>query len=138
MAYNWTGWYVGGNAGYGWGRNTGDLWDLFTDPGGVAGLAAYFTVLYRANVLPGVKPDGIVGGAQIGYNWQTASWVLGLVADIQASGMRGSASTTVIPITGAATSIQSNTSKIDWFGTVRGRVGYVYNNWLLYGTGGLA
>jgi outer membrane immunogenic protein len=132
VPYNWTGWYVGGNIGYGWGRDTGGLWDS-TDS---LSYVNYFKA--GGNVLPGVKPNGIIGGGQVGYNWQISPvWVLGLVADIQASDMHGTASATVAP-PGFATSIQSNSSKIDWFGTVRGRVGYAANNWLFYGTGGLA
>lgn len=134
-AYNWTGGYVGGNVGYGWGSDTGDRWDSFVDQPGV-GIAPYFAL--GGNVLPGVKPSGIVGGAQVGYNWQAApNWVWGLVADIQASDMRASASSTVTPPL-SALSVHSNTSRIDWFGTVRGRVGYAASNWLFYGTGGVA
>jgi outer membrane immunogenic protein len=132
-AYHWTGWYIGGNVGYGWGNDTGALWDSFVDQPGV-GIAPYFAI--GGNVLPGAKPSGIIGGVQIGYNWQAApNWVWGLVADIQASDMRASASNTVSL---TAISIQSNNSRIDWFGTVRGRVGYAANNWLFYGTGGVA
>jgi outer membrane immunogenic protein len=134
-AYNWTGWYVGGNAGYGWGRDTGALWDSHVDPPGV-GITNYFAS--GGNGLPGVKPSGVIGGAQLGYNWQAApNWVWGLVADIQASDMRGLASNTVNPVFFAA-STHTNSSRIDWFGTVRARAGYAANNWLFYGTGGLA
>ena len=134
-AYNWTGFYVGGNVGYGWGSDTGALWDSQVDAPFI-GIIPYFAV--GGNVLPGVKPSGVIGGAQIGYNWQAASnWVLGLVADIQASDMHALASNTVTPGF-AATSIQSNNSRIEWFGTARGRIGYAASNWLFYGTGGLA
>jgi outer membrane immunogenic protein len=133
--YNWTGFYVGGNIGYGWGNDTGDRWDSFVDPGGI-GFAPYFAL--GGNVLPGVKPQGVIGGGQIGYNWQASNWVFGVVADIQGSDMHAFASNTVTPGGGAATTIQSNNSRIDWFGTVRGRVGVAANNWLFYGSGGLA
>ena len=126
--------YLGGNVGYGWGRDTGGLWDSWTDVPGQP-WTAYFAA--GGNVLPGVKPQGVLGGGQVGYNWQAANWVFGLVADIQASDMSASASNTVFPPAFVG-STQSNTSKIDWFGTVRGRVGYAANNWLFYGTGGLA
>ena len=136
IAYNWTGFYIGGNVGYGWGSDTGALWDSFVDAPFV-GIAPYFAA--GGNVLPGVKPSGVIGGAQIGYNWQAApNWVLGLVADIQASDLRTLASNTVTPAGGAATSIHSNDSRLEWFGTARGRIGYATRNWLFYGTGGLA
>lgn len=133
-AYNWTGWYVGGNVGYGWANNTGGLWDSQVDTPTVA-IAGYFAL--GGNVLPGVKPSGVIGGAQAGYNWQAASWVLGVVADIQAADMQAFGSATVTPGVGSTT-IQTNNARIDWFGTVRGKVGYAANNWLFYGTGGVA
>jgi outer membrane immunogenic protein len=137
--YNWNGWFIGGNIGYGWGEDTGGLWDSFTDPKGapsIFGTAEYFGA--GGNVLPGVRPNGIIGGGQIGYNWQVApNWVLGVVADIQASDMQRSASSTFETDVFSLT-VQSNSSKIEWFGTARGRVGYAANNWLFYGSGGLA
>src|SRR3954465_14760526 len=70
------------------------------------------------------KPSGFVGGVQGGYNWQSGPWVFGAEADIQAPG----ANDTFAPWK------FSN----PWFGTVRGRAGYAFNNVYLYGTGGLA
>ena len=72
------------------------------------------------------KPSGFVGGVQGGYNWQqrTSPWVFGIEADIQGS----SADDTF-----AAWKFSN-----PWFGTVRGRGGYAFNNLLFYGTLGLA
>ena len=70
------------------------------------------------------KPSGFAGGAQAGYNFQTGPWVFGIEGDIQGNG----ASDTFAPWK------FSN----PWFGTVRGRAGYAFNNILFYGTGGLA
>lgn len=70
------------------------------------------------------KPSGLAGGVQGGFNLQSGAFVYGLEADIQASG----ANDTFAPWK------FSN----PWFGTVRGRVGYAFNNVLFYGTGGLA
>ncbi len=70
------------------------------------------------------NPSGFVGGVQAGYNFQTGPWVFGIEGDIQATG----ASDTFAPWK------FSN----PWFGTVRGRAGYAWNNILFYGTGGLA
>ena len=134
-AYSWTGWYVGGNVGYGWGRDTGGLWDNVVDTVG-AGFVAYMAL--GGNALPGVKPKGIVGGGQIGYNWQVSPlWVLGLVADLQASGMRASGTGQSSPAVAAVT-LQTNTAKIENFGTIRGKVGASTGKVLFYGTGGLA
>jgi len=70
------------------------------------------------------NPSGIAGGVQGGYNWQTGQFVFGAEADITGSG----ASDTFAPWK------FSNR----WFGTLRGRIGYAFNNILLYGTGGFA
>ena len=70
------------------------------------------------------KPSGFEGGVQAGYNWQSGPVVFGVEGDLQATG----ANETFAPWK------FSN----PWFGTVRGRVGYAFNNVYLYGTGGLA
>jgi outer membrane immunogenic protein len=132
-AYNWTGWYVGGNIGYGWGGSTGN--DLtVADPAGIfVGYAALGGFRY-----PSVKPKGVVGGAQIGYNWQNGAIVWGAVADLQFSGMKDDQTVNVPALGIFFPETQSHSSKIQWFGTVRGRVGYAANNFLPYITGGLA
>jgi outer membrane immunogenic protein len=70
------------------------------------------------------KPSGFEGGFEAGYNWQSGPWVFGVEGDIQA--------------TGAADTFAAWKFSNPWFGTVRGRVGYAFNNVLFYGTGGLA
>ena len=70
------------------------------------------------------NPDGFAGGGQAGYNWQNGQFVFGGETDIQGSG----ADDTFAPWK------FSN----PWFGTLRGRLGVAFNNFLLYGTGGLA
>jgi len=108
--YNWTGFYVGLNAGYGWAR-TDDI---------AAGVSA--------------NPRGFVGGGQIGYNWQVNQVVFGLEADFQGSGQRESASG-VLPAPFGFTTV---TDRVRYFGTIRGRVGYAWDRALLYVTGGYA
>lgn len=136
-AYNWTGLYAGGNIGYGWARDTGGSWTSYTDsPPPTLGVGLYFPG--GGNVLPGVKPQGVLGGLQIGYNWQVSPiLVLGAVTDIQASGMKASASALGTPGCCVPTT-QSNEAKIQWFGTARGKAGYAADKWLIYATGGLA
>ena len=70
------------------------------------------------------KPSGFAGGAQAGYNWQTGPWVFGVEGDIEA--------------TGAADTFAPWKFSNPWFGTVRGRGGYAFNNIFFYGTAGLA
>jgi len=115
-APTWTGFYLGLNGGFGGDRNQYP----FT-VGGVAGTSS-------------LNSSGFFGGGQVGYNWQFApAWVAGVEADIDDADIQGLAQTTV---PGASASIGT---RLDWFGTVRGRVGYLVTpNVLFYGTGGWA
>jgi outer membrane immunogenic protein len=142
--YSWTGFYIGGNVGYGWGHaNNSDNLIAPCPICLVAPLPDFATLMANGSN----HVDGAIGGGQIGYNWQVQNYLVGLEADIQASGQRGTNSVNsafFLPITfffGAqtpsATSL-TNTTRLDWFGTVRGRVGFVADRWLVYGTGGLA
>jgi outer membrane immunogenic protein len=70
------------------------------------------------------KPSGFVGGVQAGYNWRNGSWVFGIEGDIQA--------------TGAEETFAPWKFSNPWFGTIRGRAGYLFDNVLFFGTGGLA
>jgi outer membrane immunogenic protein len=70
------------------------------------------------------KPSGFVGGVQAGYSFQQGPWVFGLEGDVQA--------------TGADDTFAPWKFSNPWFGTVRGRGGYAFNNILVYGTVGLA
>jgi len=72
----------------------------------------------------GAKPSGIAGGVTGGYNWQSGNIVFGLEGDMQG--------------TGANDRFANYKFSNPWFGTVRGRIGYAFNNVLIYGTGGLA
>ncbi|MDR6951754.1 outer membrane immunogenic protein [Ancylobacter sp. 3268] len=91
--FTWTGFYLGANAGYGWGEAD------FSD-----------------------DTNGFLGGIQAGYNWQFAGspLVVGIETDIQ------------------ATNIESPTFSLDYFGTVRARLGWAVDQFLIYGTGGFA
>lgn len=72
----------------------------------------------------GAKPSGIAGGVTGGYNWQSGPIVFGIETDLQG--------------TGADDRFANYKFSNPWFGTVRGRIGYAFNNVLLYGTAGLA
>jgi outer membrane immunogenic protein len=138
--YDWTGFYVGGNVGYSWGRSR-DTSTLSSSAG---------TVLYTST--DGSNLDGVVGGVQAGYNWQMQNWMWGLEGDIQGTGEKGSRTFTcgigvctpplpgffALVIPGPAVT-ETLSQKIDWFGTVRGRLGILATPKLLfYATGGLA
>jgi outer membrane immunogenic protein len=134
--YNWSGWYVGVNAGGEWGRFSANSSTIFSPTG------------YFATTSPGAiavagaqssKPTGATAGGQIGYNWQSGPALLGLEADFGYFGLKGSSSGTGIYPCCAPTGFTVNSSvKTDWLLTVRPRLGYAVDNWLLYVTGGLA
>lgn len=147
--YDWTGFYVGGNVGYSWGNSNSTL--SLIDPGTGTTLNSTATKFHM---------DGVIGGGQIGYNWQSGKWVFGLEADIQASGQAGNGSAVcaggtaavlnsacaighigdTTPFNVPAFPVTSNLAEsLDWFGTVRGRIGGLVDpRVLLYVTGGLA
>jgi outer membrane immunogenic protein len=131
--YNWTGWYDGGNVGYSWGNANTDL----------RGNGEFTTL----------KPNGVLGGLQAGYNLQSSIWVLGGEADIQATGQRGHGTFLCVdPVTQVCVLVlgfagasapgpvtTDITQKLPWFGTVRGRLGATLTPTVLaYVTGGLA
>ena len=72
---------------------------------------------------------------ETGYNWQQGAWVYGLAADIAAMHLNSGANTTLLGVVAVPASVNAD---IDWYGTVRGRLGWSSGPLLLYGTGGLA
>jgi outer membrane immunogenic protein len=132
-AFNWTGWYVGANLGYSWGSAK----TSYSSP-------AFGGFGWPGSLLDGQKPNGVIGGLQVGYNWQANNmWVYGLETDFQGSAERGTANFGAnyffdFPA-GFSALNASVTTKILWFGTVRARAGYLITpDTLVYATGGLA
>jgi outer membrane immunogenic protein len=84
--------------------------------------------------------NGIIGGGQLGYNWQISNWVAGFEGDFQGSRERGFTMLVCPGCGNGPSDITSTlTQKLAWFGTVRGRAGVLVTPAvLLYGTGGLA
>ena len=119
-AWNWSGFYVGGNVGYGVGRDPTvqtfgiDLQDTYQ-----------------------LAPAGWLAGAQAGYNSQFGNWVLGIEADWQWANQTDAACTnTCTPFAPAAAAAISSASTIKSFGTARARFGFAEDGWLWYVTGG--
>jgi hypothetical protein len=71
-----------------------------------------------------IPQNGPVGGVEVGYNWQWSNWVLGLEADFSVAGMSGTASGTTVFLPGA-TQTTTAQQETDWYGTVRGRLGWL-------------
>jgi outer membrane immunogenic protein len=134
IAYSWTGFYVGGNGGYGWGSRTANL-----NPGDSTAVLAISAV--AGGTPPPVAPFDLHGGLvglQGGYNWQfDRSWLVGIEADYDWARIRGSG-TSAFFLNGLPSTFQVN-QNITSFGTVRGRVGWLaIPTLLVYGTGGFA
>jgi outer membrane immunogenic protein len=108
-AFSWYGFYVGLNAGYGWG-----------------------TADWSSSVTAGsTSPAGGLFGGTIGFNAQTGAFVFGLEGDVAGNWMRDSNSTGTGICSAPGCGIQTS-----WFATARGRVGYAFDRALLYVTAG--
>jgi outer membrane immunogenic protein len=119
----WAGLYIGVNAGYAWS----------SDPG--TGCSFTGLSICPTTSFPGVSASGAEYGIQAGYNWQVANWVFGFETDINKLGVQGNAQFAGIdPGKGP----DQLSSRYDWLGTARGRVGVTGGNALFYATGGLA
>jgi outer membrane immunogenic protein len=147
----WTGFYAGLNSGYGFGTagnasNSG--WansNIYFNPTNSYSTPVETMAMATANSGPGknINQGGFIGGGQVGYNYQLKnSFVVGLEADMQGAGLRGTGSANGFGPLGNNESYNNNISiqaGIDWMGTARGRLGYLVTpNTLIYGTGGLA
>jgi len=131
--FSWNGCYLGGHAGYGWGRNTNSFGDAIasgrTEGGGIE--TPEFGP-YNQNV-----NGGVIGG-QLGCNYQAANnWVAGIEGEIFWTGMKGSITTTedLPPDPGSFSRFQT---KNLWDGDIALRLGYAMDRSLLYGKVGVA
>jgi outer membrane immunogenic protein len=126
VAYNpvtpgpWTGFYAGGTLGYGWTTSIANYTlsgnTFATNPTG------------SSQTLSGAN-----GGFELGYNWQTGNFLIGVEGDIQGS----SQDQTFNYVCGPTCAVGQST-KLDWFSTLRARAGFAVRDVLFYGTGGLA
>jgi outer membrane immunogenic protein len=104
--WNWTGFYIGVNLGGTWADTNSEN---FTG-----------------------DMSGVVGGGQIGYNWQINNVLLGVEGDFNGTSLKNDTNLSIagIPF--------STSGKLPWFATARGRLGWVDGPWLVYATGGAA
>ena len=123
--FSWTGGYIGVNAGFAGGKFKNPLALTDTETGDWIG----GDLSNRTN--------GFVGGVQAGYNWQFGQAVVGVETDFNFAGLKGEYG--VANIDEFAVQSSSITNKVDWFGTLRARLGYVPTERLMvYATGGAA
>jgi outer membrane immunogenic protein len=121
--YNWSGIYFGGHIGGG----------ILTDS-----VSQNATALFNLGGSGDLRPAGVLGGAQLGANYEFAPWVVGAEVSWTDSGISGS---TLIPCTDCSfpstqVAQERATSHALWFATATGRFGYAANDWLFYGKAG--
>jgi outer membrane immunogenic protein len=119
LVYNWTGIYVGANTGYGFGRQ--NPLSLFSSD--------FAPFNYSLN-------GGMIGGT-FGAQVQSGHAVIGLESDIDWASMSGSGTGSVVKL-GVFQGTATISSKLSSISTLRTRVGYAQDNWLFYGTAGVA
>jgi len=131
-AFSWTGFYVGGNLGVSWANASTTV--------NVAPATALGAALPTGASLPlgSMTPNSFMGGGQLGYNWQTGPLVFGIEGDIDAHNWNATqvlsnfASGTIY-VPGDSFTVSSR-----WQASLRGRLGYAWDRFLVYATGGAA
>lgn len=126
---SWTGLYVGGHVG--WATGGWDGRTVYTDPK-VGPIPQIWDDPSRS-----IDGDGWLGGAQVGFNLQSGAFVYGIEADVSWADLDDATSNTTNGVDDSYT--WGIKAKMDAFGTVRARLGYLVSpGFLLYGTGGFA
>jgi outer membrane immunogenic protein len=121
--YDWTGVYVGGQIGYSWGRDR--LSEFLT--AGRTPLGVSFDY----------SPSSFVAGAHLGFNYQIGSVVLGVEGDIEGMNARGGFNDPPL-VRSAADPGGVVRVQQDWQGSVRARIGYAFDRFMVYGSAGAA
>jgi len=137
-APSWTGWYVGGDVGAIWGNDPGSV---ATGPtpatAGVPGTPAPAPLSIP---LASGTQSSLLGGIQGGYNYQMGNYLLGVEGDVRGSGLSMNTTLTAATALAGENAIAGNsfTQRLLVDGSLRGRAGFIWNDLLVYGTGGLA
>jgi outer membrane immunogenic protein len=147
VAYDWTGFYVGGHLGAK--RGKADFSDsasdvlfpgFLTNDGFAPGIPGLVLVPSRFGTILGASGTntGFVAGGQLGYNWQVSNWVLGFEVDANWNRVRPSATLVAVDPFAISTLTGTATAQIDWTASLRARVGTTWDRLLVYATGGVA
>jgi outer membrane immunogenic protein len=134
--FTWSGCYIGGNIGEGWGRETVSIPNL-AETTGVPELAGVSLPSATGNT------KGVIGGGQVGCNYQFApNWVIGIEGDGEAAGIKGDLTESVTftdPRTGGPNTVTGTAhAQTDWIASVTGRLGWTWDRVMLYAKGGAA
>ena len=134
--FSWSGFYVGANVGYTWGKHD---WDPATatitaaGSGGPAGTSYFFKTDTDSD-------SSFIGGGQVGYNWQFRQWVIGAEADLQRQSISNAITLSGNTPYAGGPFVAGDTfsATTNWLGTLRARAGVALDRFLVYGTGGFA
>jgi outer membrane immunogenic protein len=132
--FSWTGCYIGGNIGYGWGRETVSISNL-GETTGVPELAGVSLGPVTGNT------NGFLGGGQVGCNYQFASnWVIGTEVDGEATNIKGDVNQTFSFVSAMGPTTVSGTAhaQTNWIASATGRLGWTWDRVMLYAKGGAA
>jgi outer membrane immunogenic protein len=131
--FTWTGFYVGVQAGYGWGNDDDRFGDAFVlEDGALVPFEGGF----------GGDSDGFIAGAHIGYNVQFGSFVVGVEGDLE--GVFGDDDDDDFDgiilrnAAGDPVAFSVGANSLDWQGSIRARAGFAFDRALIYATGGFA
>jgi outer membrane immunogenic protein len=133
----WNFCYLGGNVG--WARERVDDYWIVVNPAAAGGFGAAQSSLINATSVTTLRKNGVIGGGQIGCNFQVNQFVAwGVEGDFQGANLNVTRISTFNGGVGL-TGTEEQTFKVAWVSTVRARVGVTFfSNWLLYGTAGFA
>jgi outer membrane immunogenic protein len=137
--FNWTGCYIGVNGG--WARAENTL-STFVPANSNMNVPAIQTITTAGAA--SLSQDGWTAGGQIGCNWQPGynvlggSLVLGVEGDLNWLGVNTTRNTGVVTHANGHLYQSIDQINMNWFATVRGRVGIAFGAFMIYGTGGLA
>ncbi len=123
--FTWTGPYVGGQIGYGWGPSAFDL--LGFNPAN----NALFVIT------SGHSPSGVVGGAHVGYLYQINQFVVGVEGSVDGTSLSANAQF-FVPSFAVGNDVLTAHVTSDVQGSIRGKLGFAWDRVLIYGTGGVA
>ncbi len=124
--FTWTGLYIGAQIGYAWGRDNVTWAGVSNDDEQAAGAFQQ-------------TPNGVIGGAHVGYNLQYNPWlVFGIEGNVDGTTLSNTIAVPVNDVFGDSPGVLTATSKADVQGAIRGRVGIAFDRLLVYGTGGVA
>ena len=117
--FTWTGVYIGAQVGYAWGNDHADLFQTIAVPG--AAFVAFGQTF-------GTTPQGVIGGGHVGYNLQINQWVVGIEGTVDGTSLK---KTVFLPFFGV-----NETTRSEVQGSIRGRIGWAFDRFLVYATGG--